>query len=65
MRTYEARLDRLEASSSPKNGLLLLRVLDGETNAQALPRYARSRGRSPAEIHGPVIYLTEEEARLL
>jgi len=40
-------------------------VLDGETDEQALARYAEQRGIKPAEIRGTVVYLSEDDARLL
>ena len=65
MPNYEARLDRIEAAIAPKDELHVLLVVDGETNDQALARFAEERGITMAEIRGTVVYLSEDDARLL
>jgi hypothetical protein len=63
MSTYQSRLDRIEAAIAPKETLHLVIVKDDETQERALEAYATRRGLTAAEIRGPVIYLTETEAR--
>jgi hypothetical protein len=52
MRNYQVRLDRIEAAIAPKDDSHVLLVLDGETNEQALARYANARRgrRVPLEL---------------
>jgi hypothetical protein len=64
MGNYQARLDRIEAAIAPKDELHVIVVLDGETNEQALARYAEQRRITVAAVRGPVVYITETEARV-
>jgi len=64
MRDYGARLDRIEAAIAPKDDFHVLLVLDGETNEQALARYAEPQGVTMAEIRGTVVYVSEGDTAL-
>ena len=42
----------------------MLIVQEGESNQAALAAYAKSRGIDVTDVHCPVVYLSEREARL-
>ena len=65
MGKYQARLDRIEAAIGLQDDFHVLLVLDAEANEQALAGYAEQRGIRPTEVRGTLVYLNDEDARLL
>ena len=65
MGNYQSRLDRIEAALAPKDDFHILMVHDGETNEQALGRFAERRGITIAEVRGTVVYVTRYDAAVL
>jgi hypothetical protein len=62
--SYLTRLEALEAAlAPPEERLLVLVVKDGETNEAALAAYAKTRGIAVTEVHCPVVYISETDAR--
>jgi hypothetical protein len=62
--SYLTRLEALEAAIAPQERLVLLIVKDGETNEAALAAYAKARGIYATDVRGPVVYISETDARL-
>jgi hypothetical protein len=63
MKSYEARLDRIEAALAPTHDLHIVTVHVGQTIEEAQQAYATERRLMLAEVRGTVVYLTSYVAR--
>ncbi len=64
MGNYAARLDRIEAVIAPRHDVHVVLMLAGETDDEALARYAQQCGVAVAEVRDPVVYVRFVDAAL-